>query len=390
MVQETSVSSNEWVQQAYAGLKACSTHALQARVVANTGQRSCILPERNRPPGRRQALISLAIGAALLASALITEPATPPNSSGGAQDQQQVAAKTAPAVPSTARAGSTSTSEPVWFFDATLARGPHLAPKFRTSQMCASGQLDHKTCKIKWAKMLREEMLHVTSEQAWNVSTNSWIRVALRNELPGAPRESFTARWIDSVRNFRFGRWNDDNPFLDDYIGHPMMGAISMYIFIQNDPSGMSLELQNTRQYWMSRLRAVGWATIYSTQWKVGPLSEASVGNQGLVYFYDQDGQKLTNGTGFAGLVTTPVGGLLWSLGEDALDKVLIKRLERVSTNRLWLAGISFLTPSRAFANLMRFKSPWYRDSRPVRGRDAVRPIVVAGPMNHPEQHGTP
>lgn len=330
------------------------------------------------------------MGAMLLASALATEPVTPPATVDGRQGPQQVAAKAAPEASSTGPAGSASASEPVWFFDATLATPVYRAPKFRTSQMCASGQLDHKTCKMKWAKMLREEMLHVTSEQAWNVSTNSWIRVALRNELPGAPRESFTARWIDSVRNFRFGRWNDDNPFLDDYIGHPMMGAISMDIFIQNDPSGMSLELENTRQYWMSRLRALGWATVYSTQWKIGPISEASIGNQGLVYFYDQDGKKLTNGTGFAGLVTTPVGGLIWSVGEDAMDKYVIKRLERVSRNRLWLASISFLTPSRAFANLMRFKSPWYRDSRPVRGRDLAPAVMVAGPMSRPEQHGAP
>ena len=327
-------------------------------------------------------MISLAIGTLLLASAL-----------GGGAGQHPDAGPALPAVSAsnaTNPGESSPRSDAVWFFDATRPAPVGFVPKFRTSQMCAAGQLDHKTCKMKWRKMLGEEMLHLTSEQAWNVSTNSWIRVALRNQLPDAPRESFTGRWIDSVRNFRFGRWNDDNPFMDDYIGHPMMGAISMDIFIQNDPSGMSLELQNTRQYWMSRLRALGWATIYSTQWKIGPVSEASIGNQGLVYFYDQDGHKWTNGTGFAGLVTTPVGGLIWSVGEDAIDKVLVKRLERVSTKRVWLAAISFLTPSRAWANLMRFKSPWYRDSRPVRGRDAETSVIVAGSTKPAEQHGEP
>ncbi len=334
-------------------------------------------------------LISLAMGAVLLASAFTVHCdwiESPVTGDPGAPPQQIAGtAISAPTPAKTPESGSSPEhAEEGWFFDATLATTPRLAPKFRVSQMCASGELDHKTCKMKWAPMLRQEMLHVTSEQVWNVATNRWIRISLENG-------PVLRNWITSVSRFRFGRWNDDNPFIDDYVGHPMMGAISMDIFIQNDPSGMSLELQNSRQYWMSRLRALGWATIYSTQWKIGPLSEASIGNQGITYYHDQDmGGKWTNGTGFAGLVTTPVGGLIWSVGEDAMDKYVVKHLEHVSTNRLWLATISFLTPSRAFANLMRFKSPWYRDGRPVRGRDAVPMVVVAGQSAHPEPHGTP
>ncbi len=323
-------------------------------------------------------MIALTLGAILLASSLAAETASPAPPA-AAPVPAQAPAVMAGATPSTA-ADIANSNQPVIATPGSLVR---LAPKFRISQRCAAGELDHKTCKIKWARMLREELLHLTSEQAWNVSTNKWIRWAMHGP--------FFHNWINSVKAFRFGRWNDDNPFLDDYVGHPMMGAISMDIFIQNDPSGMSLELQNTRQYWMSRLRALGWATVYSTQWKIGPISEASIGNQGIFYYYDQDMPgKLTNGTGFAGLVTTPVGGLIWSVGEDAMDKYVTKRLERVSTNRLWLGAISFLTPSRAFANLMRFKSPWYRDSRPVRGHDLEPPMVVAGPSTRPEPHGTP
>ena len=350
-------------------------------------------PEKQHPtldevPLGEGNLISLTIGAALLASAITAQSDwTRPSLAGDpAPPPQQITAKevSAPVSATTPAKGGSPADEEDWLFDATPATAPRLAPKFRISQMCASGQLDHKTCKMKWSSMLRQEMLHVTSEQVWNVATNRWIRIALENG-------PFLRNWFTSVSRFRFGRWNDDNPFLDDYVGHPMMGAISMDIFIQNDPSGMSLELQNTRQYWMSRLRALGWATVYSTQWKVGPLSEASIGNQGITSYHDLDmGGKWTNGTGFAGLVTTPVGGLIWSVGEDAMDKYVVKHLEHVSNNRLWLATISFLTPSRAFANLMRLRSPWYRDSRPVRGRDAVPMVVVAGQSARPEQHGTP
>ncbi len=341
-------------------------------------------------PQEGGSLVALALAAVVLT--FVSPPvsgAVPSLTAGLVQDESRRAASAQPAEEMIPKGGSASgdsrskdrdsTSDGV-FFIAPARNSPRLAPKFRVSQMCATGELDHRTCKIKWALMLRQEMLHLTSEHAWNIATNHWIRVALTGPLPGDPDRSFVTRWLNSVRRFRFGRWNDDNPFLDDYIGHPMMGAISMDVFIQNDPSGMSLELQNTRQYWMSRLRALGWATIYSTQWKIGPASEASIGNQGLDYYQDLDSNIWTNGTGFAGLVTTPVGGLVWSIGEDAMDKYVTRHLEHVSRNRLWLASISFLTPSRAFANLMRFKSPWYRDSRPVRGHDLVPEMTVAVP----------
>jgi hypothetical protein len=59
--------------------------------------------------------------------------------------------------------------------------------------------------------------------------------------------------------------------------------------------------------------------------------------------------------------------GLVWSVGEDNIDQHLITRLQRKSENRAFLLTISFLTPCRSFANLMRFKAPWYRDTRTVR-----------------------
>ena len=53
-------------------------------------------------------------------------------------------------------------------------------------------------------------------------------------------------------------------------------------------------------------------------------------------------------------------------VGEDATDKYAIKWIERRYHNpyiRL-LAG-STMNPTRSFANILRLKVPWYRDSRP-------------------------
>ena len=99
-----------------------------------------------------------------------------------------------------------------------------------------------------------EQMEDLTVETGWNLAQNHWVRY---NTFHG----NFWHNYWLSVEGFRFNRWCDNNPVYDDYIGHPMMGAISMDIFIQNDPRGMSLELENSRAYWHSRLRALLWAS---------------------------------------------------------------------------------------------------------------------------------
>ena len=61
------------------------------------------------------------------------------------------------------------------------------------------------------------------------------------------------------------------------------MGAISGYIQIQNDPAGARVEVRQERgilaQPGRGRFAA---AAIYSTQFELGPMSEASIGNVGL------------------------------------------------------------------------------------------------------------
>jgi len=234
---------------------------------------------------------------------------------------------------------------------------------FEISQKCAEGLVDKRTCKFHWRPALSELGEFLAIETGWNLATNYWVREA-----------TFQGPWLndyfDSVSGFSFSRWGDDNPWYDDYVGHPMMGAVAMDIYIHNDPRGKSLGLQNTKAYWHSRLRALFWSTLYSTQWKLGPISEASIGNTGRAVIYDHG--KWTNGTGTVGLVVTPVGGWAWNVAEDIVDQRLIVRLEKKSQNPLFLFTIQFLNPCRGFSNLLRFKAPWYRDSRLVR---SIRPI---------------
>jgi len=64
--------------------------------------------------------------------------------------------------------------------------------------------------------------------------------------------------------------------------------------------------------------------------------------------------------------VVTPTIGFFWMVGEDAADRYLIKAVEARSTNAFWrITARTALNPARSFANIMAWKVPWYRDSRP-------------------------
>jgi hypothetical protein len=62
----------------------------------------------------------------------------------------------------------------------------------------------------------------------------------------------------------------------------------------------------------------------------------------------------------------TPVVGLGWMIGEDAIDQYLVKRIEaRTNNAMIRILARTFLNPARAFANTIDWRVPWYRDSRP-------------------------
>jgi hypothetical protein len=223
---------------------------------------------------------------------------------------------------------------------------------------CPYDETHARECRVHWKQLLISSAVFLTFQNAGNLYTGYWYRY-----------ETGTGKWfdgwIDSAAGWRWNVWNDNNPPLDDYVGHPMMGGITNYLWIQNDPKGMTLDLSNTWPYWRSRLRATAFTTAYSFAWKLGPFGEASIGHNGNHYFYDKN--VLTNETGWVELVTTPVGGLGWTLAEDVLDKYVVKHLEEKQRRPLTLLLISFLTPARATANIFRFRPPWYRDGREVK-----------------------
>jgi hypothetical protein len=223
---------------------------------------------------------------------------------------------------------------------------------------CPYDQTKAPECRVHWRQLLISSAVFITWQNTANVYSSYWYRY-----------ETTTGKWwdryINSVTGYKFSVWSDGNPYLDDYVGHPFMGAITNALWIQNDPKGMTVEFSNTKPYWRSRLRALAFSTVYSTEWKLGPIGESGVGHQGDHISYD-DGHA-RNETGFVSLVTTPVGGTLWTITEDIMDKKIVSRLDQWNRNPFLLMAYSFLTPARTTGNLLRFRPPWYRDSRTVK-----------------------
>lgn len=231
-----------------------------------------------------------------------------------------------------------------------------IAPSF--GARCRSGEISGKQCKFKWGAALRQYGTFLTVQHVMNRGT-------YKQTLQGP----FFGDWANAVSKYRFSSFSDDDPFLVNYIGHPMMGAVTGRIAIQNDPMAADLEVGMSKRYWKSRAKALAFTSVYSAQWELGPVSETSIGNLGSFEYTSHANGKKTNGTGMVDLVATPVLGTAWLVGEDALDKYAIVRLERVSHHPAWLMSISVLNPTRSVSNLLRMKAPWYRDSRPVRMR---------------------
>lgn len=200
---------------------------------------------------------------------------------------------------------------------------------------------------VSWKGVLGQSAFFLGVEQAYRLGTQPGTRNALKGP--------FFEDWLVSASSTH--GWGDADDFLTNYIGHTMEGAVVGNIFVQNDPKGRTREFSWESGYWTSRLKATAWSALYSTQFELGPAGEAAIGNVGY------PGQSLA---GWVDLVVTPVAGLGWQVGEDALDKYLIVKIENWTGNRFVLTLTrGFLNPCRSFANAMRLKVPWHRDLRP-------------------------
>jgi hypothetical protein len=223
-----------------------------------------------------------------------------------------------------------------------------------------------------WRQALTESFTFLVIEQAYVVHTDfHWV--ASENGVP------FNHYWRDykqSLSEWTHSGWNDGDPNWFGYVGHPIQGALTGFIEIQNDPKSQRLEFSKTKAYWWSRLKAGLWNAAYSTQWNLGPVSEVTVEKYGTkdrapwtyAGTYPCSRHCLT-GVGQIDIVMTPLGGTGWLIGEDFLDKEIVRRVESDTQNRFLIDTVRVaLNPIRAGANMLHGEHPWYRASRDAQG----------------------
>ena len=250
-----------------------------------------------------------------------------------------------------------------------------------------------------WGRALTESLTFLLIEQAYVVHTDfRWV--VSENGIP------FNHYWRDykqSLSEWTQSGWDDGDPNWFGYVGHPIQGVLTGFIQIQNDPKSRRLEFSRTKAYWKSRLKAALWNTVYSTQWNLGPLSEVTVEKYGTKDRapWNSNGSYPCNtnhcytGVGQIDIVMTPLGGTGWLIGEDFLDKKVVRRIENSTDNRFLIdtARVA-LNPIRSGAAMLHGEHPWYRASREndeainfsAAQKAAAQPTET--PLPQPPNHG--
>jgi hypothetical protein len=217
-----------------------------------------------------------------------------------------------------------------------------------------------------WNTLMWQSLAFNAVEDTYRLITDDYMRYLIADG-------PYWHNYSESMKQWNMRRWNDGDSFLVDYIGHPMEGAVAGYIEIQNSPRQKYLRISGSREYWRSKFYAMMWATVFSTQQKIGPMGEAALGNAGGYTYalhcpypcknYQPGVTKYTNNTGWTDFITTPTIGTLWTVLEDFLDRRVSDPLEERYPGRL--APRIFrgaVNPTRTMANALRGKNPWYRD----------------------------
>ena len=231
----------------------------------------------------------------------------------------------------------------------------------------ATGAASEQKQGIHWVRALTESFTFLIIEQGYVVHTDfHWV--VSEN---GIPFNHYARDYGQSLTSWWRAGWSAGEDPLYNYVGHPIQGAMTSYIEIQNDPKNENVEYANTKAYWFSRLKATIWNTVYSTQWSMGPLSEMTVEKYGTKDRppWNANGSFPCNtktcysGVGKVNLVMTPVGGLGWVLAEDILDKKIAEELVEAHTSNEALIDTirCALNPIRGGANILHGRHPWYR-----------------------------
>ena len=218
---------------------------------------------------------------------------------------------------------------------------------------------------IHWGSFLRQWWLDISFEQAERLL----MEAKTRDQLDG----KFFHEWFRDVAQYRYGLWNDGDRLFTSYIGHPLQGAVVQGIFWQNnDRVRFSEQDFHSAAYRKALVQAFALAAADAVQWKLGPVSEASIGHVGLPphwwdtsYYCNLTHTYCHPRTGLDDLVMNEVGGTAMTIGFQWVDKHLQRPIENRISSRAVIDAMRILTnPPQSLANFFRFQVPWYRDNR--------------------------
>lgn len=177
-----------------------------------------------------------------------------------------------------------------------------------------------------------------------------------RRELGGP----FFRDWAQSVKNLR--GWKDQDNLFTNYVAHPLQGGLTGRIFVNNSDRAKKQEFGKSKKYWESRFKAMAWSAVWSTQFELGPISEASIGNVGI---RDKRGGPTM---AWGDLVVTPIVGTGVVIAEDFIDKYILKNwIEKKISNKTVIKMFRImLMPTTSVANVLRARRPSLREDRPL------------------------
>jgi len=252
--------------------------------------------------------------------------------------------------------------------DVTADQTSSAANPILPSRKPAASHEDNEQKGVQWKSLLTQSFGLLLIEHGYRYATEPATRHSGRPLLQG---------YVDSVGALH--GWADGDPFYVNYVGHPMQGAVSGFLWIQNDRRYNGVEFGRHSEYWKSRLRAGAFAWAYSEQMEIGPLSEASLGNIQAVFPQQ----------GLVDHVVTPTIGLGWLLTEDAMDRYVIRFIEARTPNRYVQALVrGGLNPSRSLANVLGGQWPWAR-ARGI-GGEPVAAMLGQSPRTTSEVEARP
>jgi hypothetical protein len=181
-------------------------------------------------------------------------------------------------------------------------------------------------------------------QQGERIWTQEWVREELR-------QGPFKADWFASVKSIK--TFDDGDGFLQDGLGHSLMGGVAAFIFDNNYDPTHTIEFGMNVEYFKAKLKAMGFVALYSVAFEVGPVSEASIGNLGL-----RHGRN-----GYIDDVVTPLSGVAWSVMEDAVRHYYLDPLREHNPKLANALTLAF-NPAHSLANAMAFRYPWRFPSR--------------------------